>query len=706
MSYTVQQAATLRMDYSELKKDVQGILSELGLIEEATDKISKSSEKLVSLENLKMGYEALSGLKDVAIEYGKALLDAAVAGDKSLAIAKQFKKAWGEAADGLDTNIQRLLRYRADLATSEQIAIRLRDLGFRRGQAEEIVANVSKIATAQGEDQLDVMQKVVETMIGGSTEALELLGLQDKQNEKLETILDVHEAIRKKAGEVTEAEHTTGEAAAEVLIKWEDTKGAINESIAKSPELRELFSQIGGALKVAADNAGIFVNAIKTAISPLTTTRDLINDIVATFGGGSDLQDAVTEAGKSFTGQKQFKEPDISPEDDKLAQGIAKAFEGWDPVKHEKELAEAQAKLEKKWQDFAKTSSGPKIELPGIVLEAPKVMELPGETLVADNEDNLKKKIRDAEGGSKKSKSKTGPEYGPVFGQFLAEQEVKYEDQQEELAYMLKSSKAEAERLRTVTKAEEEAAKASVDRVKATAEAIQQVTWSTRASMEDLTLTLGKPFEFSQKQIADWSAEARSGAKSVDAIKFEMAQFSKESVKSSRALSDAADSVLDFGKDIGQGFGQSVAAAIAESESFGDAMIAIINSTSQKALGMALWEGPVALAQAFMALGRYDYPSATNYFTAAAIWGGIGAAGLIGMAATGGMGGGSGAGASSAASATSYGHAEPMSREEPEPESWVVNIYSKNVLTTDVELGIMAYKGMEAAKQKKKLKAA
>ena len=122
-------------------------------------------------------------------------------------------------------------------------------------------------------------------------------------------------------------------------------------------------------------------------------------------------------------------------------------------------------------------------------------------------------------------------------------------------------------------------------------------------------------------------------------------------------LKEMASATFD---SFAQGMGAGIAQAIVYQKSISAAMEAALKSTLESLAARALTEAIYATAWGFMDLAEQNYAGATAAFTAAAIFGSVGAAagvagslipsGQSGAGASGGAGGGSGVGASGGAS--------------------------------------------------------
>jgi hypothetical protein len=78
-----------------------------------------------------------------------------------------------------------------------------------------------------------------------------------------------------------------------------------------------------------------------------------------------------------------------------------------------------------------------------------------------------------------------------------------------------------------------------------------------------------------------------------------------------------------------QGMGQNIASAIVYKKSIAEAMRAAVASTLESLAAEALIYAIYSTGLGFLRLAQYDYPAATAAFTAAGVWGGVGAAAAV-----------------------------------------------------------------------------
>lgn len=188
MSITVEESARLRIDYSDLKGDVQKVLVELGVIEKATKEIGDFQKFKASMDAIWQGARAIAG-------YIGRFADLSAEGAKMLDQQRAYVATFGAAGDGLDEIIEKNSRYSLSLAEAQGLAIKLKDAGFERAAIEDISASTAALAAAHYVDQKSAMDGVVMALQGGRAEALLKLGFTKEEVKEYQTQGDIVGAL-------------------------------------------------------------------------------------------------------------------------------------------------------------------------------------------------------------------------------------------------------------------------------------------------------------------------------------------------------------------------------------------------------------------------------------------------------------------------------------------------------------------------------
>lgn len=241
MAITVEESVKLKLDYSELRADVQKIVSELGGIDKKVKEIGDFQKFKATAEAVWDGAKAIKGMIE-------GLAASAAEGAKLLDQQRAYNAAFGESGQGLDEMIEKNSRYVLSQADSQAQAIKLKEAGLGIAAIQDVSASTAALAAAHYVDQGAALAGVVTALQGGKMQALQKLGFTKEETAHLKTQGDLQAALLIHAAALGQAGATQVSNAAALS----DAIGDVDENFAKflasNREADALMGAIAGAV--------------------------------------------------------------------------------------------------------------------------------------------------------------------------------------------------------------------------------------------------------------------------------------------------------------------------------------------------------------------------------------------------------------------------------------------------------------------------
>lgn len=287
----------IRLDakFSDLERGLASVTASIEKVEGSVRKLNETSEKIqeatkgiFDLDKIDAYRGAIEEVTGRYVDYTKQLMDLAIAGDKEVAVGKQFEASWKGASTGLAESVSSLTNYRLGLTESQQLLIRMNALHLDQYQAMTLVGATSRIAAGLGEDQARAQNAVLTAMETGQTRSLNLLHLSKEQKDSVKSTADLYNLIVAESEKYEASTQSAGRAASEVQVQIANAEDNLAVAVTESERLQMSFSGIAALAGFVAEHMDTVVSLLTTAdVSGIGGLLQSATELIGRLRGGS-----------------------------------------------------------------------------------------------------------------------------------------------------------------------------------------------------------------------------------------------------------------------------------------------------------------------------------------------------------------------------------------------------------------------------------